>query len=158
MTGRTDSASRRIDASPRAVYRALTDPDARSEWIPPVGMTARIEQFDLWVGGRYRMVLTYVDPPGGGGKSSPDTDVVQGTFVELVEGERLAEQVVFESDDPSFAGTMTMTWQLTPQAGGTEVAMAATGVPQGISPADHATGMQSSLENLAAYVESAGPG
>ncbi len=66
----------------------------------------------------------------------------------------MVEATEFESDDPAFAGTMTMTWQLTPLVSGTEVSIAASGVPTGISPIDHATGMQSSLANLAAYVES----
>ena len=153
MTGRTDTASRRIDAPVDALYRALTDPDARARWLPPSGMTARMERYDLRVGGGYRMVLTFADPSGGTGKSTADSDVVEATFVELVEGERVVEAIEFESDDPAFAGTMTMTWQLTPLPGGTEVSIVASGVPTGISPADHATGMQSSLENLAAYVE-----
>lgn len=153
MTGRTDTATRRIDATVDVLYRALTDPEARARWLPPTGMTARMERYDLRVGGGYRMVLTFVEPAGGAGKSTADSDVVEATFVELVEGERVVEAIEFESDDPAFAGTMTMTWQLTPLPGGTEVSIVATGVPTGISPADHATGMQSSLENLAAYVE-----
>ncbi len=155
MTGRTDRASRRISAPPEAIYRALTDPETRIRWLPPTGMTARLEHFDLRVGGGYRMVLTFADPAGGTGKSTADSDVVEATFVDLVEGERIAEEVEFESDDPAFAGTMTMTWQLTPLADATEVSIVATGVPVGIEPADHATGMQSSLDNLAACVESA---
>lgn len=153
MTGRTDTAARRITAPAEVIYRALTDPEARVRWLPPSGMTAQLERYDLRVGGGYRMVLTLADPAHVGGKSAADSDVVEATFVELVDGERVAEEVEFESDDPSFAGTMTMTWQLTPQPDGTEVSIVAAGVPPGISPADHATGLQSSLENLAAYVE-----
>jgi len=155
MTGRTDTESRRIHASAEAIYRALTDAEARTQWLPPSGMTARLERFDLRVGGGYRMVLTFAEPSGGTGKSTADSDVVEATFVELVDGERVVEEIEFESDDPAFAGTMTMTWQLTSLADGTEVSIVASGVPNGIEPADHAKGMQSSLENLAAYVESA---
>jgi uncharacterized protein YndB with AHSA1/START domain len=155
MAGRTDTATRRIGASPEAIYAALTDPDARLRWLPPTGMTAEIERFDLRPGGGYRMVLTLIDPADGTGKSSADSDVVEATFVELVEGRRVVEAVEFDSDDPAFAGTMTMAWQLTPAADGTDVSIVASGVPTGISPADHATGMQSSLDNLAAHVESA---
>jgi uncharacterized protein YndB with AHSA1/START domain len=154
MTGRTDTATRTIQASAEALYRALTDAEARAKWLPPAGMTARMERYDLRVGGGYRMVLTY-DEPGDTGKSTADSDVVEATFVELVDSERVVEATEFESTDPAFAGTMTMTWQLTPLVSGTEVSIAASGVPTGISPIDHATGMQSSLANLAAYVESA---
>ncbi|KQV77110.1 ATPase [Aeromicrobium sp. Root344] len=155
MTGRTDTASRRINATPEALYRALTDAAARVRWLPPAGMSARMERYDLKVGGGYRMVLTYDDPAGGAGKSTADSDVVEATFVELADGERVVEAIEFESDDPAFAGTMTMTWQLAPLASGVEVSIVASGVPTGISPIDHATGMQSSLANLAAFVESA---
>ena len=134
MTGRTDTASRRISAPAEVIYRALTDAEARIQWLPPTGMTARLERFDLRVGGGYRMVLTFADPSSGAGKSTADSDVVEATFVELVEGERVAEEIEFESDDPAFAGTMTMTWQLTPLADGTEVSIVASGVPAGNRP------------------------
>jgi uncharacterized protein YndB with AHSA1/START domain len=153
MTGRTDTAARLIAAPAEVIYRALTDPEARIQWLPPAGMYAELERFDLRVGGGYRMVLTFANPAGGAGKSTADSDVVEATFVELVENERVVEAIEFESDDPSFAGTMTMSWQLTPLPAGTEVSIVANGVPAGIDPADHATGMQSSLDNLAAHVE-----
>ncbi len=153
MTGRTDTATRRIGAPADIIYRALTDPGARTRWLPPTGMTARMDRYELGVGGGYRMVLTYADASGGAGKSTADSDVVEATFVELVADQRVVEEITFESDDLAFAGTMTMTWRLTPLAVGTEVGIVASGVPTGIDPADHATGMQSSLANLAAYVE-----
>ena len=104
MTGRTDTATRTIQASTQALYRALTDAEARARWLPPAGMTARMERYDLRVGGGYRMVLTYDDPAGETGKSTADSDVVEATFVELVDGERVVEAIEFESDEPAFAG------------------------------------------------------
>jgi hypothetical protein len=61
--------------------------------------------------------------------------------------------VDFVSDDPAYAGTMTMTWQVTAVEAGTRVDIVAQDVPDGISPEDHAAGLASSLTNLAAYVE-----
>lgn len=66
---------------------------------------------------------------------------------------RVVQEVIFVSDDPAFAGTMTMTWEATAIEGGTRVAITAAGVPQGISAEDHAAGLASSLENLAGYLE-----
>jgi hypothetical protein len=63
------------------------------------------------------------------------------------------QEVDFESDDPAYAGTMTMTWTLTPAADGTLVEIRADDVPAGISQADHAAGMASSLDHLAGYLE-----
>ncbi len=61
--------------------------------------------------------------------------------------------MAFVSDDPSFAGTMIMTWQLTPVDGATRVDFIADNVPEGISADDHAVGLSTSLANLAYYLE-----
>ena len=149
---RTDSASRLIPASPQAVYDALVDPDALVEWLPPEGMRGRFEWFELRNGGGYRLVLTYTEQSSGRGKASSDTDVVEARFLELVPGERVVQSVAFESDDPAFSGTMTMTWALALTEEGTRVEIVADDVPSGISAEDHAVGLASSLANLAAYV------
>ncbi|SEC53927.1 SRPBCC family protein [Rhodococcus koreensis] len=154
--GRTDRASRVIAASPATVYDALLDRESVEAWLPPDGMRGRIEQWDPRPGGGFRMVLTYLDPADSPGKSSAATDVVDVGFAALVPPERVVQQAVFEADDPSFAGTLTMTWQLTPTSGGTEVTVTATDVPPGISQADHEAGIASSLANLASYVETSG--
>lgn len=154
--GRTDRASRVIAASPATVYDALLDRESVEAWLPPEGMRGRIEHWDPRPGGGFRMILTYLDPADSPGKSSAATDVVDVGFADLVPAERVVQQAVFEADDPSFAGTMTMTWQLTPTGGGTEVTVTATDVPPGISQADHEAGIASSLANLASYVETSG--
>ena len=98
-------------------------------------------------------MLTYDDASTAPGKASADTDVVEARFVAIVPGVRVVQAVEFVADDPAFAGTMTMTWEVTATSGGTRVDMRADDVPSGISAEDHAAGMTSSLENLAAYVE-----
>ncbi|MDP1818311.1 MAG: SRPBCC family protein [Acidimicrobiales bacterium] len=154
---RTDRASRVIAAPPDRVYAAFVDPDALVAWLPPQGMSARFEHFDPRSGGSYRLVLTYADASGAPGKSSSDTDVVEARFVELVAGQRVVHAVDFESDDPAFAGTMTMTWEVTAVDGGSRVDITAAGVPDGISAEDHAAGLAASLDNLAAHLEPARP-
>src|ERR1051325_2035173 len=126
---RTDTASRVIAARADAVYAALVDRGALTAWLPPRGMTARFERFDARPGGSYRLVLTYTDPPSSGGKTTSDSDVVEARFVSLIPGERVVQEVDFESDDPSFTGTMTMTWELSPVDGGTLVEITAEHVP-----------------------------
>jgi uncharacterized protein YndB with AHSA1/START domain len=150
---RTDTASRVIAASPERVYAAFIDPEALAAWLPPDGMTATFERFDLRPGGSYRLVLTYADASRGTGKASADRDVVEADVVDMVPDERVVQAVHFVSDDPAFAGTMIMTWQLTPVDGATRVDFIADDVPRGISPQDHAVGLSSSLEHLARYVE-----
>ena len=149
-TGRRDRASRLIKASPRAIYEAFVTGEAVAKWLPPHGATMEVQTFEPRAGGRFRMTLTFAGTPG---KSTADTDVVVGRFVELVPPQRIVQAFEFDSPDPAFAGTMTMRWALDAAVGGTMVTVTAENVPSGISQADHQKGMASSLANLAAYVE-----
>nr|WP_314075711.1 SRPBCC family protein [uncultured Roseococcus sp.] len=153
QSSRKDQASRLVRAAPARIYQAFVDPQAWIAWLPPKGMTARLEHFEPRAGGTYRMILTY-DAPGDGapGKSSAMADVVQGRFVELLPNRRLVQEIQFESEDPAFAGAMTMTWSLAPVPIGTQVTITCTNVPDGIRPEDHAAGLASSLENLEAWL------
>jgi hypothetical protein len=74
-------------------------------------------------------------------------------FVGIVPGERVVQAVDFVSDDPAYADTMTMTWQVTAVDAGTRVDIVAEDVPDGVSAGDHAAGLASSLKNLATFVE-----
>ena len=150
---RTDSASRVVAASPERVYAVFVDPDALLAWLPPDGMSGRFDRFDARPGGSYRLTLTYADASAGAGKATADSDVVDARFVDLVPGVRVVQAVDFVSDDPAYAGTMIMSWELAATGSGTRVEIRAEGVPDGISAEDHAAGLASSLANLAAYVE-----
>lgn len=149
---RTDRASRVIAVAAERVYAALVDREALTAWLPPAGMTGTFERFDPRPGGSYRLVLTYTDGSTPG-KSGAGTDVVEARFVDVFPGVRVVQEVDFESDDPAYAGTMTMTWEATPVDGGTRVDIVADDVPAGIAAADHAAGMASSLAQLAEYLE-----
>jgi len=150
---RVDEGARLIRAAPAAIYRAFLDPDAVAAWRPPTGMRAEIETFDPRPGGAYRMAFIHEGADHAApGKTSEHADAFEGRFVELVPNARIVEAVRFSSDDPAFAGEMTITTTLTPVPGGTEVDVRCEDVPAGISPQDHAAGIASSLENLAAYV------
>src|SRR5262245_39241086 len=135
---RTDKGSRVIAAPPDRVYAALVDPDALTAWLPPDGMTGRFDRFDARPGGSYRLVLTYADASSAPGKATADSDVVEARFVDIVPGVRVVQAVDFVSDDPAFAGTMTMTWEVTAVDAGTRVEIRADDVPDGISAEDHA--------------------
>lgn len=71
-------------------------------------------------------------------------------FAALVDPDTLLD---FVSDDPRFAGTMIMTWEVSEGDEGTRISITAADVPDGISAEDHAEGLASSLTNLAAHLE-----
>jgi uncharacterized protein YndB with AHSA1/START domain len=154
---RTDRASRFLKAPVSRVFAALVDQEALQTWLPPGDMTGRFEQFDPTPGGSYRLVLTYANPSESQGKSSTESDVVDVRYLDIVPNERVVQAVDFVADAPEFAGTMTMTWAVREDAGGTRVEIVAEDVPDGISAEDHAVGLASSLENLAGFVESSPP-
>ena len=153
MAGRTDRVSRLIPAIAADVYRALTDAAAVAVWLPPTNMKADILAFEPRPGGAFHMDLIYVDPGSGAqGKSGADFDAVRGCFVRLRPDTEVVQSFSFDSDDPAFAGTMTMTWSLRPEGDDTQVTITCTGVPEGIKAEDHEAGMNSSLDNLAAFL------
>lgn len=149
-TGTVQCATRLIHANPGTIYRAFRDRDAMTRWLPPAGASATIDTFEPVPGGRFHMALRFDSAQG---KSAGHTDVVAGRFVDFAPERRMVMSVEFESDDPVFAGSMTMTWQLDARADGTQVTIEARDVPAGITRADHEAGMRSTLANLAAYVE-----
>jgi uncharacterized protein YndB with AHSA1/START domain len=150
---RTDTASRVIAAPIERVYSALVDPEALVVWLPPNGMTGKFERFHARPGGSYRMVLTYADASTTRGKATADSDIVEARFIDIVPDVRVVQAVDFVSDEPGYAGSMIMTWEVAPVENGTRVEIRADNVPAGISAEDHAAGLASSLANLAAYLE-----
>ena len=46
------------------------------------------------------------------GKATPDSDIVEARFLDIVPDVRVVQAVEFVSDDPAFTGTMTMTWEV----------------------------------------------
>jgi uncharacterized protein YndB with AHSA1/START domain len=150
---RVDSVQLVVRSDAARVFAALIDREALEQWLPPTGMSGRFDHFDARPGGSYRLVLSYEDAAEGHGKTTSDSDVADVRFVEIQPDTRLVQAVDFVSDDPSFVGTMTLTWDLRPAGEATLVEIRAENVPVGISPEDHAVGMASSLSNLAAFVE-----
>jgi uncharacterized protein YndB with AHSA1/START domain len=59
-----------------------------------------------------------------------------GTFVKLVPDCEIVESLVFQTDDPAFAGRMTIIATLTEVGDGTDVCMSLEGLPPGVRPAD----------------------
>ncbi|WP_114954027.1 SRPBCC domain-containing protein [Sphingosinicella terrae] len=151
--GRVDRASLIVHATADVVYRAFEDPDAFILWLPPQGMTGRLLRYEFREGGNYEIELTYrTDTPAGTAKTTENSDLSRGTFLEIVPAHRIVMSVEFDSGDPAFAGTMIMTWTFESHGPSTWVTVAAAQVPPGIAAPDHETGLAASLENLARYL------
>jgi len=70
----------RIFVAPRAlIWKAWTDPRMMAQWFGPRGFTSTVPEFDLRVGGTFRIVMH------GCGDAYP----MKGTFLEVVPPERL---------------------------------------------------------------------
>jgi uncharacterized protein YndB with AHSA1/START domain len=153
-TERASTRVSRIIRAPRpAIYQACLDPGALAQWRVPDNMTAQVHAFDAREGGTFRMSLTYRDPPqSAGGKTVPGTDTFQGRFAELVPDEKIVEVIEFESQDPRYAGEMTMTTSFTDTSDGTEVTVLCADIPAGVRPEDNAAGTRQALRKLAAFM------
>jgi uncharacterized protein YndB with AHSA1/START domain len=149
---RTDRAERMIAASPERLFSCWTDSAMLMHWLPPRGMSGRVEAFDPQPGRPFRIVLTYEDAPMPG-KSTGASDVIAGLFVVVDPPRHLAFVSQFASDDPAFHGEMRMDWHFDPLGQTTRVRIIAANVPPGISAEDHAAGMAASLAQLAELVE-----
>lgn len=132
-----------LKAPPERVYKAFLDPDAMAKWLPPHGFTGRVHEIDARVGGGYRMSFTNF---GTGSSHS-----FGGTYRELVPGERLRYTDRF--DDPALPGDMSVTVELRPVTGGTDLRVTQEGIPAAIPVEFCYLGWQESLAALAQLVE-----
>ena len=91
--GRTDSATKVIPAPPQKLYAAFADGETLMEWLPPPKMTGRALEYQFREGGSYRIELRYRDGAHGAGKTTGDSDISTGRFVDLIPNRRIRETV-----------------------------------------------------------------
>ncbi len=152
--GRSTRVSQIIKAPREVVYRAFLESDAVASWLSPDGMSGQVHTFDPREGGTFRMSLTYLDRlDSPRGKTTKDTDTIEGRFGELLPYEKIVWVTEFESDQPDFAGEMRITWSLADADGGTEVTVLCEDIPKGIRLEDNETGSRQSLRKLATFIE-----
>lgn len=147
-TGNTIRLHRVLKAPPARVYRALTEADALTRWMPPYGFTAKVHHLDAKVGGTFRMSFTNF--------GSGTTHNFGGKYLELVPNERLRYTDVFE--DPNLPGEIMVTITLKAVSCGTEINITQENVPAVIPPEACYLGWQESLAMLAHVVEPEIPG
>jgi uncharacterized protein YndB with AHSA1/START domain len=149
---RTSKNSKIIPATQEKTYNAFTNKDALAFWLAPNGMTGKIHDFDLKVGGGYTMSLFYLDNATKG-KTAENEDRFTSTFVELIPYEKIVQAIHFESDQNEFTDEMIMEVFLeATENNSTKVTIIFKNIPTGVNPKDNEAGTEQSLEKLAVYM------
>ncbi len=143
MAERSIRLHRVIRAKPEKVYKAFTDAEGLSKWLPPFGFTCRVAHFEARVGGTFRM--SFHNFSTGNGHS------FGGEYLELVPHTRIRYTDQF--DDPNLPGKMEVTVKLTAVSVGTELDIVQAGIPEAIPLEMCYLGWQESLLQLANLVE-----
>jgi uncharacterized protein YndB with AHSA1/START domain len=132
-----------LKATPEKVYRAFTDPNAMSFWLPPYGFLGVVHEMDARVGGSYKM--SFINFSTGNGHS------FGGNFLEIKPNEFIKHTDKF--DDPNLPGEMTTSIWINKVSAGTELKVIQEGIPSVIPTEMCYLGWQESLEKLAKLVE-----
>ena len=143
MSNNSVTLHRVVKASPEKIFRALTDLNALSFWLPPYGFLCVIHQMDPRVGGSYKMSFTNF--------STGNTHSFGGKFLEIKQNEFLKHTDKF--DDPNLPGEMITSIWLKKVSCGTEVKVVQEGIPSVIPTEMCYLGWQESLEKLIKLVE-----
>jgi len=124
---------------PRAlVYRALTEPGELARWWGPHGFSVPNIEFDLLIGGSYRIAM---QPPDG------EIFYLSGEFRDVAPPIRLAYTFRWSPPDPDDQETIVVL-TLEEQPGGTEVRLTHSGFATERRRALHEAGWTDSFERL----------
>lgn len=143
MSNNTVKLHRVLTAPSEKVFRAFSNADAFSTWLPPYGFICKVHQMEFREKGTYKMSFTNFST--GNGHS------FGGEFLEIKPGELLKYTDRF--DDPNLPGEMITTVRLTQVSCGTELHIVQEGIPDAIPLEMCYLGWQESLEKLKKLVE-----
>ena len=147
MSSNSVSLHRVIKATPEKVYRAFTEKNAISSWLPPYGFLCTVQEMNVKVGGSYKM--TFHNFSTGNGHS------FGGKYLEIKPNEFLKYTDIF--DDPNLPGEMTTSVWFKKVLAGTEIKIVQDRIPSAIPLEMCYLGWQESLEKLTNLVEPAIP-
>lgn len=143
MSNNSVTLHRVLKAAPEKIYRAFTEANALSFWLPPYGFLCVVHQLDARVGGSYKM--SFINFSTSNGHS------FGGKFLELKPNEFIKHTDSF--DDPNLPGEMITSIRLIKVSCGTELKIVQEGIPSVIPAEMCYLGWQESLEKLAKLVE-----
>lgn len=137
------SLHRVLKAPVSRVFKAFSNAEAKSVWLPPFGFTCQVQEFNFKVGGTYKMSFTNFTNDGKHSWS--------GTFNVIKPNEMLVYSDKF--DDPNMPGEMKVTITFKEVMCGTELSIKQEGIPEMIPTEMCYLGWQESLIKLAQLVE-----
>ena len=143
MKSNSVSLHRVLKANPEKVYRAFTEPNALSTWLPPYGYLCQVHQMEMHVGGSYKMSFTNF--------STGNSQSFGGKYLEIDPSNFLKYTDKF--DDPNLPGEMITSVWLKKVSVGTELKIVQEGIPSAIPVEMCYLGWQESLEKLKKLVE-----
>ena len=143
MSNNTVTLHRVLATSPKKVFRAFSNADAFSTWLPPYGFICQVHQMEFREKGTYKMSFTNFST--GNGHS------FGGEFLEIKPNELIKYTDRF--DDPNLPGEMITTVKLKEVSCGTELHIVQEGIPDAIPLEMCYLGWQESLEKLKKLVE-----
>ena len=143
MENNTVTLHRVIKAAPEKVYRAFTEPEALSFWLPPYGFLCIVHELQAHVGGSYKMSFMNF--------STGNRHSFGGNFLEIKPNEFIKHTDKF--DDPNLPGEMVTSIRLAKVSCGTELKIVQEGIPSMIPTEMCYLGWQDSLDKLTKLVE-----
>lgn len=132
-----------LKTSPEKIYRAFTEADAISFWMPPYGFLCVVHSLDVRKGGTYKMSFKNF--------STGNEHTFGGEYLEIKPNEFIKNTDRF--DDPNFPGEMITSVWLKKVSCGTELKIIQEGIPEMIPVEMCYLGWQESLDKLSKLVE-----
>ena len=142
-TKNTVHLQRVFKTSVSKIYRAFTEADALSTWLPPNGFTCKVHEIDARVGGEFKMSFTNF--------TTNSSHSFGGKYLELIPDQLIKYTDKF--DDPKLPGEILVTVNLKTVMCGSEVIITQENIPSVIPLEMCYLGWQESLLKLALLVE-----
>lgn len=143
MSENTVKLHRVLTASPEKVFKAFSDKDAYTSWLPPYGFICTVNSMEFKQGGSYHMAFKNFTTGNG--------HTFGGEFLKIVPNKSITYTDRF--DDPNLPGEMLTTVQLEEVTCGTELTIEQKGIPDIIPVEMCYLGWQECLDKLKRLVE-----
>ena len=143
MSNNSVSLHKVIKANPEKIYRAFTEANALSAWLPPYGFLCVVHQLEAKVGGSYKMSFTNFSTGNGHSFGGKYLEIDPNNFLKYTD----------KFDDPNLPGEMITSVWLKKVLGGTDLKIVQEGIPSAIPVEMCYLGWQDSLEKLTKLVE-----